>query len=201
MEMKNKEYLKYLGSHFEQIRKLFGWRQEDAAVRMGISRSKVVAIETEPTKLTESEATSLFFACDYEVYKAKLSLKKLNKENFKNRASSILSSTAFISSPLFLSAVVGVVAVAKPSLVAKMVPTIGSVFGSIWATASAKKKKENQINELTKKEVLDYESLKAGMEQTIKEMEKELLKIFALENWDRFEFYEKVHPDLILEEE
>lgn len=198
--MKKEEYLEYLGSHFEQIRKLFGWRQEDAAVRMGISRSKVVAIETEPTKLTQSEATSLFLACDYEVYKARLSLERVNKENYKNIASSIISSTAFISSPIFLSAVVGVLAVAKPSLVAKLVPTIGSVFGSVWATASAKKKKENQINELTKKEVLDYESLKAGMEKTIKEIEKELLKIFALEKWNRFEFYEKVHPELILEE-
>jgi len=198
--MKKEEYLEYLGLHFEKIRKLFGWRQEDAAIRIGISRSKVVAIETDPKKLSESEAKSLFLACDYEVYKARLSIKKLKKENLKN-VSSLLSSTAFISSPIFLSAVVGVLAVTKPSIVAKLMPTIGSVFGSIWATASARKKKEKQINELTKEKVLDYESLKAGMERTIEEIEKDLLQIFALEKWDRFEFYEKVHPDLILEEE
>lgn len=197
--MKKDEYLEYLGSHFEQIRKLFGWRQEDAAIRIGISRSKVVAIETDPKKLSESEAKSLYLACDYEVYKAKISIKKLKNENIKNVAS-LLSSTAFISSPIFLSAVVGVLAVTKPSIVAKLMPTIGSVFGSIWATASARKKKEKQINELTKEKVLDYESLKAGMERAIEEIEKDLLQIFALENWDRFEFYEKVHPDLILEE-
>lgn len=193
------EYLEYLGTHFEQIRKLFGWRQEDAALRIGISRSKIVAIETHPKKLSESEAKSLFLACDYEVYKARNSIKKLKEENLKNVAS-LLSSTAFISSPIFLSAVVGVLAVTKPSIVAKLMPTIGSVFGSIWATASAKKKKEKQINELTKEKVLDYESLKAGMERTIEEIEKNLLQIFALENWDRFEFYEKVHPELILED-
>lgn len=198
--MKKEEYFEYLGLHFEKIRKLFGWRQEDAAIRIGISRSKVVAIETDPKKLSESEAKSLFLACDYEVYKARLSIKKLKKENLKN-VSSLLSSTAFISSPIFLSAVVGVLAVTKPSIVAKLMPTIGSVFGSIWATASARKKKEKQINELTKEKVLDYESLKAGMERTIEEIEKDLLQIFALEKWDRFEFYEKVHPDLILEEE
>lgn len=53
---------------------------------------------------------------------------------------------------------------------------------------------------ITKKEAHDYESLKTAMEKTIKEIEKELFNIFALENWDRFEFYEKVHPDLILKD-
>jgi DNA-binding XRE family transcriptional regulator len=190
-------YLERLGEKFEEIRRLFGWRQEDAGIRMGISRSKVVSIENEPAKLTVSDAQSLFIACDYELFKAYKTLEGIMDKRNKSIISSLISSSIFLTSPLFASSIISLVATVNPKSFTKFIPVLSGVFGSIWATASARLKKEKQIEEMIS-DFIDIKTLEKSMKATIDDIEKNLRQIFLLEEWDRHLFYEKIHPELKL---
>jgi transcriptional regulator with XRE-family HTH domain len=196
--MDQEKYLSVLGLKLEEIRRLFGWRQEDTAIRMGVSRSKVVTIENDPSKLTVCDAQSLFVACDYELYKAKKTLEEVKKGRNKELISKLIISSVFLTSPLFASAIIGLVASLNPKTISKLLPAISGVFGSVWATASAKIKKEKQIKDLTNENIIDIKTLVKSMENTIIEIEGNLLQIFSLKEWDGHLFYERIHPELKL---
>jgi DNA-binding XRE family transcriptional regulator len=199
MEMET-DYLEQIAAQFSEIRKLFGWRQEDAAIRMGVSRSKIVTIESDPTKLTVCDAQSLFTACDYELFKAKQTFKEIKaKRRNKKVISALIASSTFLTSPLFASSIIGLQAALKPKTFSKFIPIVSGVFGSVWATKSAKMKREKQIEELTEEEIIDYSTIEESMKQTIVELEKGLLDIFVLESWDLHSFYERLHPELKLQ--
>ncbi|WP_458413284.1 helix-turn-helix domain-containing protein [Schinkia sp. CFF1] len=194
--MNREEYLMYLGSKLEEIRKLFGWRQEDTATRIGISRSKVVTIENDPSKLTVCDAQSLFIACDHELYIARRIFSETKAKRNKKMISTLIASSVFLTSPLFASSIISLVATLKPKSVSKFIPILSGVFGSVWATASAKIKKEKQIEALTNENIIDFHTLAESMQITITELEKNLIKIFSLNEWDSHSFYEKIHPEL-----
>lgn len=198
MKMNSDEYLKHLGSSLENIRNLFGWRQEDIANRMGVSRSKVVAIEKESSKLNQSDAHSLFVACEYELYKSKETIKKIRNTRNLKTASALIGSSVFLTSPLFASSIIGGLVALKSTNITKLLPVVGGVFGSVWATASAKKKREKQLEEFTEKENIDFKTYEDSMMETIAEIEKNLLEIFLIKKWDIHFFYEKIHPELKL---
>lgn len=198
--MKTSVYLGHLSENFSVIRKLFGWRQEDAAARIGISRSKVVAIEDKdnPKMLSEVDAQSLFVACEYELYKARKSMEILKKEQNKKLASILISSSLFMASPIFRTYIIQGIAMLRPNMVTKLLPVVGSVLGSMWATKKAKSKKEEQLFELTSDESIDLPTIEKGMEETINEIEQKLLEVFLLNSWDSNELFEKIHPELKL---
>jgi DNA-binding XRE family transcriptional regulator len=199
MNQNNQEkYLTVLGKNFAKIREMFGWRQEDVGERIGISRSKVVAIENEPTKMSISEAQSLFVACEYELYKAKKILKEVKGKRNKKVMATLIASSVFITSPLFASSIIGLVAALRPTTVTKLIPAISGVFGSAWKTTSAKLKKEKQIVELTNEDMIDFSTLEKGMKDTIHELEQNLLILFELNEWNSNKLFEKLHPDFKL---
>lgn len=83
-------------------------------------------------------------------------------------------------------------------MVTKLLPVVGSVLGSMWATKKAKSKKEEQLFELTSDESIDLPTIEKGMEETINEIEQKLLEVFLLNSWDSNELFEKIHPELKL---
>ncbi|WP_066248374.1 helix-turn-helix domain-containing protein [Neobacillus drentensis] len=197
--MEIEKYLEHIASRFSEIRNLFGWRQEDAAIRMGVSRSKIVTIENDHSKLTICDAQSLFTACDYELFKAKKTLKEIKiKGRNKKVKSALIASSTFLTSPLFASSIVGLLAALRPKSFSKLIPVVSGIFGSVWATNSAKTKREKQIEELTQEEIIDFSTIEESMEKTLVEIEKNLLDIFLLSKWDVHLFYERLHPSLKL---
>jgi len=199
IKLEKEKYLFDLGSRLQEIRKLYGWRQEDAANRIGISRSKVVTIEKDPEKFTVCDAQSLFVACDYELYKAKRTLDEIKLQKNKKLMSKLIVSSIFLTSPFFASTIMGAAIAIKPKTVSKFIPVLNSVFGSVWATSTAKSKREKQIEKLANEDVLDFNSLEKSMKSTILEIEKSLLQIFELTDMDSRLFYEQLHSELKLQ--
>lgn len=154
-----------IGSQLVEIRRLFDWKQEDLAKKIGISRPTIIGIEKDPSKMTRTVALALTMMILIEIERREEKLNELQfelwddkktRENLIKKISGTGLSASFNSSllPGILTTVVGM---AVGGLLISKLPSIFS----------------NKVN-VAESDTINSKNLKRIMEESLKQLKERL---------------------------